>query len=285
MQFDWVSIKSMLPFSLKQLATSVFTHLNNNFFAMLLARFYGMRPTGFYTQGNKWVTMGYSTIVTTVNGVGQPVFRQAVDDHERLCRIFRKLLRFTVFISFPAMSGLAIVAPQLITIAITDKWIDCVPVMQILCMWGAFMPVSTLYGNLFNAINRPSIYMWLTISLGLLQLLCVVVSYRFGLNVMLAVYSSVNILWLLVWQYFAHRCIGLRLWDVLRDIAPYLLITSAVIAITQIATSGIENDIMLFVAKILIAASLYLLVMWRLDSVVLRETISFLCKKNIVNNE
>lgn len=285
MQFDRAALVSMLPFSTKQLATTMFTNLNNNFFAMLLARFYGMRPTGFYTQGNKWVTMGSNVIVGTVNGVGQPVFRQAADDYERLCRIFRKMLRFTVFVSFPAMSGLAIVAPQLITIAITDKWINCVPVMQILCVWGAFMPVSTLYGNLFNAINRPGIYMWSTISLGLLQLLCVVGSYRFGLNVMLVVYSAVNIMWLFVWQHFAQRCIGLRLWDVVRDIMPYLLITAAVIAVTQIATSAIENDIISLVSKIAIAASLYLFVMWRLDSAVLREAVLFLSKKTISDNE
>lgn len=53
LSFKPEALKSMLPFSMRQLVTSLFTHINNNFFAVLLARFYGMRTTGFYTQGNK----------------------------------------------------------------------------------------------------------------------------------------------------------------------------------------------------------------------------------------
>ncbi len=280
-EFDRAALMAMLPFSLKQLATSLFTHINNNFFAMLLARFYGMRPTGFYTQGNKWVTMGYTTLVMTVNGVGQPAFREASDDLERLRRIFRKMLRCVVFLSFPAMLGLGIISPQLITITITDKWLDCVPVMRILCIWGAFMPVSTLYGNLFNAINRPGIYMWTTISLGLLQLLCVVASYPFGLNVMLIVYTAVNILWLLVWQRSAFRCIGLRLRDVLADIVPYFAITVVVIVLTEFCTRGISNDYLALIAKIAMAAALYFFVMWRIDASELREVKDYFLKKKL----
>ena len=49
-----------------------------------------------------------------INSVGQPVFRETIDDTERLRRVFRKMLRFAAFISFPAMFGLAIVAHELI---------------------------------------------------------------------------------------------------------------------------------------------------------------------------
>lgn len=87
-----------------------------------------------------------------INSVGQPVFREASEDRQRLQNIFRKLMRFTAFVSFPAMLGLAIVSQELIVISITEKWLPCVPVMQILCVWGAFMPISTLYSNLMNSI-------------------------------------------------------------------------------------------------------------------------------------
>ncbi len=134
----------MIPFSIKQVIVSLFNHFNNNFFAALLGRFYGMKPTGFYTQGSKWTTMGFSTISGMINSVGQPVIRQTLDDGERLIRVFRKLLRFTAFVSFPAMLGLAIVSRELIVITVTDKWLPAVPVMHILCIGGAFMPITTL---------------------------------------------------------------------------------------------------------------------------------------------
>ena len=160
-----------------------------------------------------------------INTVGQPVFREASEDMQRLQNIFRKLMRFTAFVSFPAMLGLAIVSQELIVISITEKWLPCVPVMQILCVWGAFMPISTLYSNLMNSIGRPNIYMWNTIALGIFQLLCVWGSYPYGLNVMLIVYTAANIFWLLIWHYFAHKHIGISLFNTLKDIAPYLIIS------------------------------------------------------------
>jgi len=274
---------SMLPFSLKQLATSLFLHFNNNFFSVLLGRFYGLKITGYYTQGNKWTTMGYSTIGGMINSVGQPVFRQTVDDNERLRRVFRKMVRFAAFLSFPAMFGLAIIAEPLITIAITDKWLPCVRVMQILCISGAFMPFSTLYSNLFNSINRPDIYMWNTIGLGVLQVGCLIASYPFGLNIMLMVYTAINILWLLVWQFFARKHIGIKPLEFLRDISPYFILSVGIMGITEYAMHTIDNPWLSLSGKIAMAASLYIGILWCVGSTILKESTSYIFnrKKNI----
>lgn len=104
--FNRKALLDMLPFSSKLLFTSIFTHINNNIFSVLLGRFYTLQQVGYYTQGSKWTTMGYSTVSGMVNSVGQPVFREASDDPARLQHIFHKMLRFTVFVSLPAMFGL-----------------------------------------------------------------------------------------------------------------------------------------------------------------------------------
>ncbi len=281
LSFRMAPLREMLPFSTKQLVTSLFTHINNNFFSVLLGRFYGMKPTGYYTQGSKWTTMGYTTISGMLNSVAQPVFREASDDSERLCRVFMKMLRFTSFVCFPAMFGLAIVARELIVLTVTAKWLPCVPVMQILCVWGAFMPVATLYGNLFNSIGRPNIYMWNTIALGLMQLVCVLLSYPYGLEVMLEVYAGINVAWLFVWHYFARKHIGLSLAGVLKSIMPYIAVSLLVMAATVAATARIADPLLSLPAKILMAATLYGLLMWRLKSVVFRESIGYLTKGKI----
>lgn len=281
LSFRMAPLREMLPFSTKQLVTSLFTHINNNFFSVLLGRFYGMKPTGYYTQGSKWTTMGYTTISGMLNSVAQPVFREASDDSERLCRVFMKMLRFTSFVCFPAMFGLAIVARELIVLTVTAKWLPCVPVMQILCVWGAFMPVATLYGNLFNSIGRPNIYMWNTIALGLMQLVCVLLSYPYGLEVMLEVYAGINVAWLFVWHYFARKHIGLSLAGVLKSIMPYIAVSLLVMAATVAATARIADPLLSLPAKILMAAALYGLLMWRLKSVVFRESIGYLTKGKI----
>lgn len=280
------SVANMLPFSLRQLATSLFTHLNNNIFSVLLGRFYSMSLTGFYTQGSKWTTMGTGTITGMINSVGQPVLRQTADERERLRRVFGKLLRFTAFVSFPAMFGLAIIAQPLIVVAVTDKWSGAVPVMQVLCVGGAFLPFTTLYSNLFNSINRPDIYMWNTIALGCVQLVCLVASYPFGLMTMLMLYTGVNIAWLFVWIHFASRNIGVTLWGTLRDIAPYMLLAACTMAVTYYVTdTAWLSPLLQLLARIVIAAAIYIGVLWLGGSVMLREAAGFIFKKQKLNDD
>lgn len=178
------------------------------------------------------------------------------------------------------MLGLALVSKEVIVLTITDKWLPCVPVMQILCLWGAFMPMSTLYGNLFNSQGLPRIYMWCTIGLGVIQLACIVASYPFGLHTMLVVYTMVNILWLFVWQYYAHKHAGLRLADVLRDIVPYFLAAAGVMGVTWLLTRGIGSMILSLALKIVIAVALYSGIMWISGSEIFRESLQYLSSRN-----
>lgn len=281
LSFNLRALQAMLPFSLKQLCTGLFTQINNNLFSSLLGRFYTMRDAGVFSQANKWTTMGHSTISGMVNSVGQPVFRQTIDDVQRLRRVFRKMVRFAAFLSFPAMFGLAITAPQLISLAITNKWLECVPVMQILCIGGAFMPLTTLYTNLFNALNRPSISMWNTIGLGATQIASLMASYTFGMFTMLIAYTTINVVWLFVWQFFARRHIGLRFRDLLADIAPYLILGATVALLVQWGFSSIQNNIAALLVKVLAAAATYFAVLWMAGSSVLGESIQFLLKRKI----
>ena len=132
--FNFKPIREMLPFSSKLLITNVFHYINDNIFSVLLGRFYTSQDVGYYTQANKWTNMGFSLISNMINGVSQPVLVETSSDAMRQKNIFRKMLRFTAFVSFPSMFGLALIANEFIVIAVTAKWQACVPIMQILCI-------------------------------------------------------------------------------------------------------------------------------------------------------
>lgn len=280
LELNFRPLREMLSFSSKLFFTYIFTQVNVNVFSVFLGRFYTMDQAGTYTQGNKWTSMGYSTITGMINGVAQPVLREAgMDEVTRLQNVFRKMLRFTVFVSFPLMFGLGLVAEELIVIAITEKWLSSVVVMHILCVWGAFVPVGTLYSNLMNSIGRPNIYMWNTIALGIVQLLCVWCLYPYGLQTMLIGFVVINILWLFVWHYFAWRFISLSLWQVLRDIFPYLAISVLAIGTAWFAGKAVGNIYLSLLIKVVVSVSIYSFVMWRLNSVVFRESLEYLFKR------
>lgn len=274
--FSFVPIREMFGFSSKLIVTNVFTILNQNLFSNLLGRFYTVREVGNFTQANKWNSMGHTLITNMVSGVAQPLFTKVEEDSARQLAVFRKLLRFTAFFSFPLLLGLGFVSEELIVIAVTDRWIESAHILSVLCLWGAFTPICTLFSNLLISRGHSDTYMWCTIVLCVLQATTLCITHPLGLDVMLWTFTAINILWLFVWFHFVRRETGLSLSDMFRDISPYLLLTVALIAAYHLLFGSIGNVYASIALKIVFVGTLYVAVLWLAGSAILRECITFL---------
>lgn len=280
LHIDFRPIREMIGFSSKLLVTNLFTILNNNLFSVVLGKFYSPKEVGDFTQANKWNGMGHTLITNMINGIAQPVFTSIADDRERQLNVFRKLLRFTAFVSFPAMFGLSLVSKELIVITITEKWLSSAAILQLLCVWGAFIPITSLFSNLVISRGHSSVYMWNTICLSLLQLVAACAMYPFGLEWMLRVFVAIHIGWLFVWLWFVHREIGLTLKHLLKDISPYLFLSALLTVSAHYLTRSIGNLYLSMAVKVVGVAAVYALVLWKLQSVIFRESVQFLLKRS-----
>ena len=101
--------------------------------------------------------------------------------------------------------------------------------------------------------------MWNTICLGMTQLLVMLLLYPYGIHTMVLVYVLINIVWLLVWHYFVWREIRLRLFQALKDIMPFAVISGGIMIATYYITLFMQNIYLLFVSKVIIASSLYMI--------------------------
>lgn len=277
--FDLKPLKEMFSFGVKIMFTSIFSQVNANIFSVLLGRFYREEQVGYYTQGNKWATMGYSFIWGMIGNVSLPVLAEVSLDVERQRQVFRKMLRFVSFVSFPAMFGLAFVAPEFVVITVSDKWLPCVPVMQLMCVWGAVMPISNLYTHLLLSHGKSNIYLYNTVALGLVQLITVICILSFGIYYMVLTFVIINILWLFVWHYFVNKYIMISILNVAKDILPFCFISLMILCITYFVTNSISNIYMLILVKILLAIFLYVFFMYLAGSVIFKEVLSFFLKR------
>lgn len=191
----------------------------------------------------------------------------------------RKMLRFTAFLSFPALGGLALVAQEFIVITITDKWLPCVPLMQTLCLWWAFAPVVTLYSNLLMSKGKSNVFMWSTITISLLQLCVIFFSHNYGIAWMIRCYVCLNVLYIAVWQHFVHKETGLRLFTALCDVAPFAAISALSMGVAWLASLPFDNLYARFAVKVAVAAAVYLGVMKVLRVKIFDEAMQFLMSR------
>lgn len=273
---DFTPVKRMFAFSYKVLITAVLSTISNNVLTVIFGRLYPAHDVGNFTQANKWNTMASSLVTGSVSQITQPVMVQVNDDNERQRRVFGKMLRFTAFLSFPAMFGLSMVAPEFILLAIGDKWVESISPLQILCMGGAFLPLYSVYQNLLLSLGKSDVYMWLNIAQIAIVITAVLACHTLGFTAMVAAFAVINVLWLFAWQFFASRLIGYRLVTMLRDIMPFMLISLAVMLVTYLATAFITDLRLLLVVRVVMAVVLYGLVMKLTRAKIFEDCLEFI---------
>ena len=270
---------SMFGFSSKILVTGLFNQLNTHVFSFLLGHYYNTRMTGLYSNARKWNDMASYTINGMMNSVSHPVLAQVADNDARYRTVFRKMLRFASFVSFPCMLGLAIIAREFILITVTEKWESSALMLSMLCLHGAFMPITELYGRLAISRGKSGINLFCTVSLCLLVWIGLYSMKSYGIYYMITYFIVINLLWLLVWQYFAWRIVRLPFVDAARDILPFFVFASIIMAFTYFITQGITNIYLCLIAKIVIAATLYVGTLYLSGAKILRESINYILKR------
>lgn len=277
--FTFEPVRKMFGFSVKILITNIINTLSNNILTLLFGRLYPIKAVGNYSQAYKWNTMASAFVANAVGQVAQPVLASVKEEHGRSVRVFRKMLRFTAFLSFPAMFGLAIISNEFILLTIGKRWIDAVPLLQMLCIGGAFVPFYTLYQNAAISNGRSDIYMFCNIAQIVLQLVIIGFFYHLGINTMVMVYTLFTIAWLFVWQWTARRIIGLRFREVIKDVMPTLCIALLVMATTYFVTLSLHHLLLLLICRILIATLLYAAIMKLLHVEMMDELLLFIKKR------
>ena len=281
-------LKKIFPFSVRIMLSAIFTQLNNNIMNLLLGRYYGESNTGHYNQAYQWSSKCFLLVGNMLKQVDQTVLVGLHDERERQLAVLRKMMRFTAFISFPLLFGLGLVSHEFIVLAIGEKWAFSASLLPLLCLCGAFMPLSTLLTDSIISQHRSDIYLWNTLALGILQIVLMVSLWREGIYAMVIAYTLLNIGWMFVWHFFVSRLMHYRLLHFLKDILPFALVAATVMAITRWTTELIADGLeltddtprqwVLLISRTAIAAMLYYAVMRLSGAVILKECIAFIKK-------
>lgn len=118
-----------------------------NVYSFVIGAFYSIRSLGIYTQADKWSKMGTASMSQVLTATFVPLLSKFQDDADDFRRYVRRINRFTAFVLFPALIGLASVGGSLFHACFADKWDASVVLFQILCVRGVFVVLTSLYGN------------------------------------------------------------------------------------------------------------------------------------------
>ncbi len=236
--FSTASFKDLFSFGSKLLLSGLIDTIHKNIYPIIIGKKFSAADLGYYSRADGYSQLPATTITRVLQRVTFPMLCEIQNDMSRLERVYRQLLRLSAFVVFPAMVGLAVLAEPLIRFMITDKWLMCVPYLQILCFSLMWYPIHAINLNLLQVKGRSDLFLKLEIIKKMIGVLMIIIAVPFGIIWMCIGRIITSILCLVVNTYYTGKLIHVGFIKQMGDLIPILLLSlfngTVVLGITYI---------------------------------------------------
>ncbi len=161
--FSLERLKSLFNFGWKLLVSGLINTVYTNIRPLVIGKIYTASNLAFYNQGAKLPNVIVGNINNSIDSVLLPVMSNEQDDVSRVREMTKRAISTSVYIMAPLMIGLAVIAEDLVSLILTDKWLPCVFFLRIFCIAYMFEPIHTANLNAIKALGRSDLFLKLEI--------------------------------------------------------------------------------------------------------------------------
>lgn len=259
LRFSSERMKEMFGFGWKMLMSELINTTYKQLRSLVIGKLYSEQDLAYYDQGQKLPNIIVTNINSSIGSVLFPAMTTKQDDKKTLKQIVRRSIQVGSYIMWPLMIGFAVVAEPVVRLVFSDKWIPCVPYLQIACIQFALEPVQTANLQAVKALGK-----------GRVMLIMEIIKKGFGLITLLLVMNR-GVMWIawtgMVVTFFAtlvnstpnRKYLGYTYKEQLADLVPSILLASVMGAVVS-ATGCIPLPILpLLILRIVIGVIVYIL--------------------------
>lgn len=257
-KWDNSSFRYLWGFGSKLLASSLLNTVYANIYPIVIGKFYSAADLGQYTRAKGYANLPSQTLTGVIQQVTFPVLSQIQEDTERLGNSYRRMLRFTVFIVFPIMIGMAVLAHPLVIALVTDKWEQCVPYLQVICFSMMWYPVHSINLNLLQVKGRSDLFLRLEIIKKAIITVAIFICVPFGIMGICIGSVCTSIICLVINTYYTGKLINVGFVRQMLDMTPTLLASLSMGAGVYCAVVPFDNDVVKLAVGIPLGMVIYL---------------------------
>ncbi|MRT94812.1 MOP flippase family protein [Ancylomarina sp. 16SWW S1-10-2] len=259
-EFSYISFKGLFNFGSKLLLSGLLDQIFQNVYLLIIGKLFSTKDLGYYTQAKKFQDVPVTTLAAIVGNVTFPAFSKIQDDKEKLLIGFRKTLKLLVFVNFPLMLGLAVVAQPFFLFVFGPQWLPSVPYFQLLCISGMVYTLHTTNLSILQVKGRSDLFLRLEIIKKGITVIAIFIGLQWG--IMGLIYGRVvtSFIGYFINAHYSGELLNYPILNQLKDLSPSMMI-SIIMAILMITcTYFLELSISLFLLQICIGIISYFLI-------------------------
>lgn len=221
--FNKTSFKNMFGFGSKLLASGLLNTVYDNVYDLIIGKVFAAATLGNYTRAAHFAQFPSSNITGIFQRVTFPVLSKIQDDHDKLRSAYLKFLNMATLVVFPLMIGLAALAKPFILLVLTDKWVDAILILQIICFPMMWYPVHSINLNVLQVMGRSDLFLKLEVIKKIVGIATLCVTLPHGIIAMCFGQWFNACFGLVVNTYYSGKLLNAGLWPQIKMYVPTLL--------------------------------------------------------------
>lgn len=225
LKFSFDRLKGLFKFGWKLLASKLLDTGYRELRTFVIGYRYSSVDLADYNKAKTFPETLVENINQSIDSVLLPAMSSKQDDKKIIKSMTKESIKMSSFIIFPMMVGLAACSNHLVSLLLTDAWLDCVPYLIIFCIIYATYPFGTANLNAIKALGRSDKFLKLEIAKKIVGICILVATMWFGVFWIAigAVISAVISLIINNWP--NRKLINYDVIEQFLDTLPYLLLS------------------------------------------------------------
>ena len=258
--FSFVSFKNLFAFGSKLLIANLISNVYNNLYIFIIGKKFSPTSLGIYTRADQFANFASANLGNILLRVAFPILSQIQDDDERLIRVYRKYITMSALIIFPFILGLCGISKPLILLLLSEKWIDCVIILQILCFAYLWNCIITINLNLLNVKGRSDLVLRLEVIKKSIAFTILLISLNFnliGICIGMAIYPLIAFY---MNTYYTKKILNYGFKKQFIEIFPYLVSSLIIMIEALIISTFVVNPLISLIISLTICPITYFII-------------------------
>lgn len=256
--FSIMRIKQLFSFGWKIFLSNMIDTVFANVRQFIIGKRYSPTDLAYYNKGKQFPDTIVLNIIHSIESVLFPSLSKKQNDLSQVKQIVRKAVSVSSYLITPVLVGLASCANTVVEVILTDKWIECVPILQILCIAYVFYPIHTANLNAVIALGRSDIFLKLEVIKKILDVIYICISMHFGVTAMaygVLISSFINTI---INSWPNRKLINYSYFEQIKDILPSILLSVVMGGAVWLVGGLYENILVKLVVQIYTGIAIYL---------------------------
>jgi O-antigen/teichoic acid export membrane protein len=233
LRFSRKSFLSLFSYGSKLLLAGLLYTIFENIYLFIIGKFFNAKELGYYVKARNIGNLPSASISGIILRVTFPVLSSIQDDQVQLLSGYNKIIRLTMFATFPLIILLAVESEPLISLLLTDKWEPAAIYLKLLCFVLIWFPINEININLLKVKALTYSVLKLAFLRIIVTVTLLIITLPFGIKMLVVGQIIASFLIFLVITFFTCNKFHINIKKQLKDVTHFIVVLLIIAYLTN----------------------------------------------------